>query len=76
MLSSLAQVVPQLNYSILESFDSVQMQWSVSMASSNQWNSISDEHWRNCDDEFIDCAGVEERCDEVTTTHQPDVLPG
>src|SRR6185503_21380283 len=46
----------------------------VTVARRYQWNSIPNEHWNHTDDELIDCILVKKRGDDLTATHQPDIL--
>jgi hypothetical protein len=40
----------------------------------NERNSFADEHRDNADDELVNRALIEEGPDDLTSTHQPDVL--
>src|SRR5262249_36760472 len=40
----------------------------------DQWDSLADEHRDHVEVEFVDLAGVEERCDELSAAHHPNVL--
>src|SRR5437773_2229163 len=68
--------VTQLNQTILEAFDGVQLQGHVAVTPRDQWNAIPDEHRDHTDDELVDRALVEEGGDEPASAHQPDVLAG
>src|SRR5262249_29569577 len=70
----LPNAVLQLNQTILEALDGVQIQRHVAVPSRYQRNAIPDEHWGHTDDELVDRLLVEKGRDEVAAAHQPDVL--
>src|SRR4030095_12502125 len=44
------------------------------MTRRDQRNSFADENWNHADDELIDLAFIQERSNEATATHHPNVL--
>ena len=44
----------QLNHTIFEAFDGLQIQGHVAVTSRYQWNAIPSEHWGHTDDELVD----------------------
>jgi len=64
----------QLNHTVLEAFNGVQIQGHVTMTPSYQWNAIPDKYWGNADDELVDRLRVKKRGDELAAAHQPDIL--
>src|SRR5438067_506033 len=46
--------VAQLNHTILEAFDGVQIQGHVTVAPRYQWNAVPNEHRGHSDDELVD----------------------
>src|SRR5436190_18609906 len=68
------QPVVQLNKTIIEALNRVQLQWHVTVTSCYQRNPISNEHGDYTHDEFVDRSIVEKGGDEITAPHQPDVL--
>jgi hypothetical protein len=66
--------VMQLNHTILEAFDGLQIQRDVAVTSRYQWNAIPNKHWDHTDDELVDRVLVEKGGDELAAAHQPDIL--
>ena len=66
--------IMQLNQTILEAFNGMQIQGHVTVTPRYQWNAIANEYWDHADDELIDCLLVKKRGDELAAAHQPDVL--
>src|SRR5258708_728293 len=66
--------VMQLNQTILEAFNRVQLQGHVTVTPRDQWNAIPNEHRGHADDELVDRAIVKKGGDELASAHQPDVL--
>ena len=55
----------QLNHTILEAFDGLQIQGHVAVTSRYQWNAIPNEHWGHTNDKLVDRLLVEKGGDEV-----------
>src|SRR5262245_13386132 len=66
--------VMQLNQTILEAFNGVQLQGYVTVTPRYQWNAISNKHWGHTDDELVDGVLVKKGGDELAAAHQPDIL--
>src|SRR5690242_7167232 len=66
--------IVQLNRSVCEPFDRSQVQRYLSVSPRDQWNAIPNEYRHHRDDEFVDRLRIEERRDELSAAHQPDVL--
>src|SRR6266513_1405078 len=66
--------VLQLNHTILEAFNGVQIQGHVAVTSRYQWNAISNKNWDHADDELVDRVLVKKGGDELAAAHQPDIL--
>ncbi len=66
--------VLQLNHTILEAFNGVQIQGHVAVTSRYQWNPIPNEDWGHADDELVDRLLVKKRGDDLAAAHQPDIL--
>ncbi len=66
--------VMQLNQTILEAFNGVQIQGHVTVTPRYQWNAIPNEHWGHTDDELVDRPLVKKGGDELAAAHQPDIL--
>jgi hypothetical protein len=66
--------IMQLNHTILEAFDGLQIQGHAAVTSRYQWNAIPNEHWGHTDDELVDRLLVKKGGDELTAAHQPDIL--
>jgi hypothetical protein len=66
--------VMQLNHTILEAFDGLQIQGHVTVTPRYQWNAIPNEDWDHTDDELVDRLLVKKRGDELAAAHQPDIL--
>src|SRR5262249_39063363 len=69
-------VIVHLHQTIVERSTGYQVHWHVAVASRDQRNPIPDEHRDHTDDELVDRLRIEERGDELTAAHQPDVLAG
>jgi hypothetical protein len=69
-------VVMQLNQTILEAFDGIQVQGHVTVTPRDQWNAVPNEHWGHTDGELVDRPLVKEGGDELAAAHQPDILAG
>jgi len=61
--------VVQLNQTILEAFNGVQIQKYVTVTPRYQWNAISDKHWSDTDEELVDRLLVKKRGDDLAATH-------
>jgi hypothetical protein len=46
------------------------------MARRHEWNPLADEDWNDMDVELIDLAGVQERGDQLSAAHHPDLFAG
>src|SRR5262249_26558648 len=68
--------VMQLNQTILEAFNGVQLQGYVTVTPGYQWNPVSNKHWGYTDDELVDRVLVKKGGDELAAAHQPDILAG
>ena len=66
--------VMQLNHTVLEAFNGVQIQRHVTVAARYQWNAIPNEHRDHTDDEFVDRVFIKKGGDEIAAAHQPDIL--
>jgi hypothetical protein len=66
--------VMQLNQTILEAFNGVQIQGHVTVTPRYQWNAIPNKHWGHTDDELVDRLLVKKGGDEFAAAHQPDIL--
>jgi len=64
----------QLDHTILEAFNRVQLQGRVTVTPPYQWNSISDKHRHHGDHELVDRMFVKKRGDELAAAHQPNIL--
>src|SRR5260221_4324990 len=64
----------QLNHTILEAFNGVQIQRHVTVTPRYQWNAIPNKHWGPSDGELIDHLLVNKGGDDLAAAHQPDVL--
>ena len=62
----------QLNHTILEAFDGLQIQGHVAVTSRYQWNAIPNKHWGHTDDELVDRLLVKKGGDELASAHQPE----
>jgi hypothetical protein len=67
-------MVVQLNYTVLEALNVVQLQWDVAVTACYERNTVSNEHWYYTDDELVDCLLVEKGGDELAAAHQPYIL--
>src|SRR4029450_2327303 len=68
------QTVMQLNQPILEALGGVQLQGYVTVTPRYQGNAVAYEYRHHTDNELVDRLLVEKGGDEITATHQPDVL--
>lgn len=66
--------ITELNQTILETFNRVQVQGRVTVTPHDQWNSIPNKHRGNTDDEFVDRLLVKKRRYQLAAAHQPDIL--
>ena len=66
--------VMQLNQTILEAFNGVQLQGHVTVTPRYQRNAIPNKHWSHTDDELVDRVRVKKGGDELAAAHQPDIL--
>src|SRR5438034_1925051 len=66
--------VVQLNHTILEAIDGVQLQGHVTMTPRYQGDAVPNENRDHTDDELVDCLHVKKRGDDIATAHQPDIL--
>ena len=66
--------VMQLNQTIFEAFNEVQIQGHVTVTPRYQWNAVPNEHRGHTDDELVDRLRVKKRGDDLATAHQPDIL--
>src|SRR5512143_3832585 len=74
--SMVLHAIMQLNQSVLEALDGLQLQGYVTVTSRDQWDAVADEQRYDTDDELVDRLLVEKGRDEVAAAHQPDVLAG
>jgi len=68
--------VVQLDQAILEAFGGLQLQGDVTVATTYEWNAVSDKDRNYTDDELVDRILVKKGGDELAASHQPDVLSG
>jgi len=66
--------VMQLNHTILEAFDGLQIQGHVTVTPRYQWNAIPDEDWYHADDELVNRPLFKKGGYELAPAHQPDIL--
>ena len=64
----------QLNQTIIEPFDGLQIQGHLAMTSRYQWNAVPNKHGDHTDDELVDRLSVKKGGDEIAPAHQPDIL--
>ena len=64
----------QLNHTILEAINGVQIQGHVTMTPRDQWDTIPNKNGDHSDDELVDRLRVKKPGDDLATAHQPDVL--
>src|SRR5438034_1867812 len=64
----------QLNYTILEAINGVQIQGHVTMTPRYQWDAVPKENGGHTDDELVDRLRVKKRGNDLATAHQPDIL--
>src|SRR2546421_257737 len=70
----LLHAVMQLNHTILEAIDGVQLQGHVTMTPRYQGDAVPNEDGDHTDDELVDRLRVKKRGDDLATPHQPDIL--
>src|SRR3989454_2209240 len=70
----LLNAVMQLNHTILEAINGVQIQGHVTMTPRYQWDAVPNENGGHTDDELVDRLRVKKRGDDLATAHQPDIL--
>src|SRR2546430_6666158 len=70
----LLNAVMQLNHTILEALNGVQIQRCVTMTPRYQWDAVPNENGDHTDDELVDRLRVKKRGDDLATAHQPDIL--
>ena len=66
--------VMQLNHTILEAFDGLQIQGHVAVTPRYERNAISDEYRNDANDELVDRLRIKKRGDDLAAAHQPDIL--
>jgi len=66
--------IMQLNQTILEAFNGVQLQGHMTVTPCYQWDAIPDKHGGHTDDELVDRVLVKKGGDELAAAHQPDIL--
>src|SRR5712691_4820206 len=66
--------VMQLNHTILEAINGVQIQGHVTVTSRQQWDALPNENGGHTNDELVDRLRVKKRGDDLAATHQPDIL--
>src|SRR5205807_8087450 len=64
----------QLNHTILEALNGVQLQRRVTMTPRYQWDAVPNENGDHTDDELVDRLRVKKRGDDLAAPHQPDIL--
>src|SRR5437764_14449251 len=64
----------QLNHTILEAINGVQIQGHVTMTPRYQWDAVPNENGDHADDELVDRLRVKKRGDDLATAHKPDIL--
>ena len=64
----------QLNHTILEALNRVQIQGHVTMTPRYQWDTIPNENGGHTDNELVYRLRVKKRGDDLATAHQPDIL--
>ena len=64
----------QLNQTILEAFNGVQIQRHVTVTPRYEWNAIPNKHGGHTDDKLVDRVLVQKGGDEFAAAHQPDIL--
>src|SRR6266581_6853152 len=70
----LLNAVVQLNHTILEALNGVQLQGHVTMTPRYQCDAVPNENGDHTDDELVDRLRVKKRGDDLATPHQPDIL--
>src|SRR5882762_6687854 len=71
---SVRNAVMQLNHTVFETINGVQIQGHVTMTPRYQWDAVSNENRGYRDDELVDRPCVKKRGDDLATAHQPDIL--
>src|SRR3954465_425699 len=66
--------VMQLNQTVVEALDGLQIERHMLVATRDQRNAVADEHRHDADHELVDRPLVEKGGDEIAAAHQPDVL--
>src|SRR6059036_506996 len=66
--------VMQLNHTIFEAINGVQIQGHVTMPPRYQGDAFPNENGGHTDDELVDRLRVKKRGDDLATAHQPDIL--
>src|SRR5437667_864431 len=66
--------VMQLNDTILEAINRVQVQGHVTVTPRQQWDPLPDENGGHTNDELVDRPRVKKRGDDLAAAHQPDIL--
>src|SRR5207249_9331957 len=66
----------QLNHTILEALDGVQLQGHVTITPRYQWDAVPDENRDHTDDELVDRLRVKKRGDDLATPINQISLPG
>src|SRR5205085_6416732 len=72
--SLLLNAVMQLNHTILEAFNGVQIQGHVTLTLRYQWDAVPNENGGHTDDELVNRLRVKKRGDDLAAAHQPDIL--
>ena len=72
--SRLQHVVLKLNNAVRESLRGPEPERHLTMPRGNNWNALADERRHNGDDELVNRALIEERSDDLTSAHHPNVL--
>src|SRR5205823_2415717 len=70
----LQNAVMQLNHTVVEAFNGVQIQRHVTVTPRYQGDAIPNENGGHTDDELVNCLRVKKGGDDLTTAHQPDIL--
>src|SRR5260370_38034491 len=69
-------VVVQANHSIGIFFRGEQVQKDIAVPRRDQTDAFTDKHRDNVNVEFVDLARVEERGDQLSSAHHPDMFAG
>src|SRR5207253_4671563 len=67
----LLNAVMQLNHTIFEAINGVQIQGHVTMTPRYQWDAVPNENGGHTDDELVDRLRVKKRGNDLATAHQP-----